>query len=137
MNPEWKIYGAETSSATRSRGVYTHPYTYNLSTQYDDLQQSSYDNDYVAWGRSAEDSWVADRDLKHLAGNLSGLVSIILASLLLTIIHSLRKVPISALLILLVSLRIFSIIIKANGKRSRWCIFCLIGIGLREKLFEY
>lgn len=68
QNPDWKIYGAETSSATRSRGVYTHPYTYNQSTKYADLQQSSYDNDYVGWGRTAEDAWKYDRDLKHIAG---------------------------------------------------------------------
>lgn len=68
QQPDWKLYGSETSSATRSRGVYTHPYEDNLSTGYEDLQQSSYDNDYVAWGRSAEDAWKYDRDLKHLAG---------------------------------------------------------------------
>ena len=68
QNPEWKIYGAETSSATRSRGVYTHPYSYNESTEYPDLQQSSYDNDYVRWGRTAENAWKYDRDLKHIAG---------------------------------------------------------------------
>ena len=68
QNPKWKIYGSETSSATRSRGVYTHPYTYNQSTKYADLQQSSYDNDYVSWGRTAEDAWKRDRDLKHVAG---------------------------------------------------------------------
>ncbi|CQR47245.1 Beta-galactosidase [Paraliobacillus sp. PM-2] len=66
--PEWKLYGSETSSATRSRGIYTHPYEYNSSTKYADLQQSSYDNDYVGWGRTAEDAWVRDRDLKHIAG---------------------------------------------------------------------
>lgn len=66
--PEWKMYGSETSSATRSRGVYTHPYEYNQSTKYDDLQQSSYDNDYVNWGRTAEGAWKPDRDLKHIAG---------------------------------------------------------------------
>ncbi|OAB46851.1 Ig-like domain-containing protein [Paenibacillus antarcticus] len=68
QNPEWKIYGAETSSATRSRGVYTHPYSYNQSTKYADMQQSSYDNDYVGWGRTAEDAWKRDRDLKNVAG---------------------------------------------------------------------
>ncbi|MDQ8735153.1 Ig-like domain-containing protein [Paenibacillus sp. LHD-38] len=68
QNPSWKIYGAETSSATRSRGVYTHPYAYNQSTKYADMQQSSYDNDYVGWGRTAEDAWKWDRDLKHIAG---------------------------------------------------------------------
>ncbi|AZU64326.1 Ig-like domain-containing protein [Neobacillus mesonae] len=68
QNPNWKLYGSETSSATRSRGVYTHPYQYNQSTKYPDLQQSSYDNDYVGWGRTAEDAWKYDRDLKHIAG---------------------------------------------------------------------
>lgn len=68
QHPEWKLYGSETSSATRSRGVYTHPFAYNKSTTYDDRQQSSYDNDYVAWGRTAEDAWKYDRDLKHIAG---------------------------------------------------------------------
>lgn len=68
QHPEWKIYGSETSSATRSRGVYTHSYEYNMSTTYDDRQQSSYDNDFVAWGRTAEDAWIHDRDSKHIAG---------------------------------------------------------------------
>lgn len=68
QHPEWRLYGSETSSATRSRGVYTHPYEYNLSTTYEDRQQSSYDNDYVAWGRTAEEAWKHDRDLKHIAG---------------------------------------------------------------------
>ncbi|MFJ7724668.1 Ig-like domain-containing protein [Neobacillus sp. NPDC097160] len=68
QNPNWKLYGSETSSATRSRGVYTHPYQYNQSTKYADLQQSSYDNDYVGWGRTAEDAWKYDRDYKHIAG---------------------------------------------------------------------
>ncbi|WP_274365131.1 glycoside hydrolase family 2 TIM barrel-domain containing protein [Paenibacillus thermotolerans] len=68
LHPEWKLYGSETSSATRSRGVYTHPYDYNMSKTYADAQQSSYDNDYVAWGRTAEDAWKRERDLKHIAG---------------------------------------------------------------------
>lgn len=68
LNPGWKLYGSETSSATRSRGVYTHPYEYNMSTTYEDRQQSSYDNDYVAWGRTAEEAWKYDRDFKHIAG---------------------------------------------------------------------
>lgn len=68
QNPNWKLYGSETSSATRSRGIYTHPYQNNQSTRYADLQQSSYDNDYVSWGRTAEEAWKYDRDLKHIAG---------------------------------------------------------------------
>lgn len=35
---------------------------------YSDLQQSSYDNDSVSWGRTAEDAWKQERDLKHIAG---------------------------------------------------------------------
>ena len=68
QNPDWIIYGSETSSATRSRGIYTHPYTYNSMATYSDYQQSSYDNDRVGWGLSAEDAWKADRNLKHIAG---------------------------------------------------------------------
>lgn len=66
--PDWIIYGSETSSATRSRGVYTHPYQNNAMGTYPDYQQSSYDNDWVGWGKSAEDAWKADRDRKHIAG---------------------------------------------------------------------
>lgn len=67
-HPEWKIYGAENSSATRSRGVYTHPYEYNVLTTYDDLQQSSYDNDYVSWGSTSEYAWKQDRDKPYIGG---------------------------------------------------------------------
>ncbi|RIX52393.1 DUF4982 domain-containing protein [Paenibacillus nanensis] len=66
--PDWILYGSETSSATRSRGVYTHPYEYNRMRTYADYQQSSYDNDVVGWGNTAEVSWKHDRDLKHIAG---------------------------------------------------------------------
>ncbi|MDQ6422163.1 Ig-like domain-containing protein [Paenibacillus sp. LHD-117] len=66
--PNWILYGSETSSATRSRGVYTHPYEYNRMRTYADYQQSSYDNDVVGWGNTAEVSWKRDRDLKHIAG---------------------------------------------------------------------
>lgn len=66
--PNWIMYGSETSSATRSRGVYTHPYEYNRMRTYADYQQSSYDNDAVGWGNTAEVSWKSDRDLKHIAG---------------------------------------------------------------------
>ncbi|MED5017656.1 Ig-like domain-containing protein [Paenibacillus chibensis] len=66
--PNWIMYGSETSSATRSRGVYTHPNSNNKMGTYSDLQQSSYDNDSVSWGRTAEDAWKQERDLKHIAG---------------------------------------------------------------------
>lgn len=66
--PDWILYGSETSSATRSRGVYTHPYETNRMRTYADYQQSSYDNDVVGWGNTAEVSWKHDRDMKHIAG---------------------------------------------------------------------
>ncbi|WP_136606238.1 Ig-like domain-containing protein [Paenibacillus dokdonensis] len=66
--PNWIMYGSETSSATRSRGIYTHPNSDNKMGTYSDLQQSSYDNDSVSWGRTAEDAWKQERDLKHIAG---------------------------------------------------------------------
>ncbi len=53
-HPSWKLLGSETSSAVRSRGVY----------QKGNNQCSSYDNDIVGWGQTAEDSWrdVTSRD---------------------------------------------------------------------------
>ena len=63
-NPKRIIYGSETSSAVRSRGTYHFADTLT----HDDLQCSSYDNSVVGWGRSAEDSWIMDRDRKFCAG---------------------------------------------------------------------
>jgi beta-galactosidase len=56
-NPTWKLFGSETSSAVRSRGVYKLPVTSNVLTS-SDTQCSSYDNSVVAWGTSAEQSWI-------------------------------------------------------------------------------
>lgn len=47
--PEWKKYGAETASATNSRGVYK-PSNY-------DRHLTSYDESAVGWGKFASDSW--------------------------------------------------------------------------------
>ena len=66
--PQWNIYGSETSSGTRSRGIYRHPGTSTTMTKYPDLQQSSYDNDYVSWGKTAEEAWKRDRDRGYIAG---------------------------------------------------------------------
>lgn len=66
--PNWNLYGSETSSATRSRGIYRHPGTSTQMTKYPDLQQSSYDNDYVSWGKTAEEAWKRDRDRGYIAG---------------------------------------------------------------------
>ncbi|MGG7057769.1 Ig-like domain-containing protein [Clostridium tertium] len=65
---DWNLYGSETSSATRSRGIYRHPGTSTQMTKYPDLQQSSYDNDYVSWGKTAEEAWKRDRDRGYIAG---------------------------------------------------------------------
>lgn len=66
--PEWIIYGSETSSALRSRGEYEHPEQTKIWDHHSDLQQSSYDNDYVPWGKTAESSWKIDRDRKFVLG---------------------------------------------------------------------
>jgi beta-galactosidase len=63
-NPERVIYGSETSSAVRSRGIYHFAGTLS----HDDLQCSCYDNSVVNWGRSAESSWTMDRDRKFCGG---------------------------------------------------------------------
>lgn len=67
-HPDWKIYGSENSSATRSRGVYSHPEQKLQMHTHQDKQQSSYDNDYVGWGKTAEEAWKRDRDRGYIAG---------------------------------------------------------------------
>lgn len=72
--PEWKLYGAETSSAVKSRGVYYQPEkldsvaTGNADKVNRAYQMSDYGNDRVGWGRTAADSWIFDRDRKYYAG---------------------------------------------------------------------
>ncbi|WP_056476676.1 Ig-like domain-containing protein [Bacillus sp. FJAT-25509] len=65
---DWIMYGSETSSAIRSRGVYSHPERYGVGDNHTDLQQSSYDNDYVPWGKTAESSWKMDRNREYILG---------------------------------------------------------------------
>ncbi|MPQ43201.1 glycoside hydrolase family 2 TIM barrel-domain containing protein [Clostridium tarantellae] len=65
--PNRKIFGSETSSAVRSRGIYLDPNNSNV-IDWDNLQVSSYDNSIVSWGRSAEDSLKKDRDRQFVAG---------------------------------------------------------------------
>lgn len=69
-HPDWLIYGSETSSATRSRGVYAFPdelRSHDNSAQRK-YQQSDYGNDHVGWGKTATNSWIPDRDEKGYAG---------------------------------------------------------------------
>ena len=69
-HPDWKIYGSETSSATRTRGSYYDPsrilnHDHSAGRHY---EQSDYGNDKVAWGRTATQSWTFDRDRAGYAG---------------------------------------------------------------------
>ena len=61
------IFGSETSSAVRTRGVYHLP-TWKNILEHPDKQCSSYDNSVVPWGKSAEQSWIDDRDRPYVAG---------------------------------------------------------------------
>ncbi|QGZ97577.1 DUF4982 domain-containing protein [Mycoplasma sp. NEAQ87857] len=70
-HPSWKIYGSETSSAVRSRGVWYAPGSYDNGTstvsEYG-KELSDYGNNRVGWGRTATSSWKFDRDNKWYAG---------------------------------------------------------------------
>lgn len=72
--PNWKIYGAETSSSVKSRGIFYDPMTKdNMATGNPDkrnrkYQMSDYGNDRVGWGKTAINSWIFDRDNKAYAG---------------------------------------------------------------------
>ena len=65
--PDWFIYGSETASAVRSRGVYHLPADTNILT-HDDLQCSDMGNSVVSWGKSQESSWIMDRDCDFCGG---------------------------------------------------------------------
>lgn len=65
--PNTVIYGSETSSAVRSRGIYHFPAEVPMLS-HDDKQCSSLGNSCVGWGRSADDAWIQDRDRKFCAG---------------------------------------------------------------------
>ncbi len=65
--PDWFIYGSETASAVRSRGIYRFPADVPSLTGAD-CQCSSLDNSVVGWGSSAMKSWRLDRDCKFCGG---------------------------------------------------------------------
>ncbi len=65
--PDWFIYGSETASAVRSRGIYLFPADAPLLT-HESLQCSSLDNSVVGWGSSARKSWRLDRDHDFCGG---------------------------------------------------------------------
>lgn len=65
--PDWVIYGSETASAVRSRGIYRFPAELPLLTG-EDCQCSSLDNSVVGWGSSAMKSWRLDHDCPFCCG---------------------------------------------------------------------
>ncbi|BCN28859.1 glycoside hydrolase family 2 TIM barrel-domain containing protein [Anaeromicropila herbilytica] len=66
--PDWIIYGSETTSTVKSRGIYHFPAHTPILT-HDDMQCSSLDNSAVGWGgKNAEQPWIIDRDRKFCAG---------------------------------------------------------------------
>ncbi|MBQ8786874.1 MAG: DUF4982 domain-containing protein [Oscillospiraceae bacterium] len=65
--PDTVIYGSETSSAVRSRGIYHFPADVPMLS-HDDKQCSSLANSCVGWGRPSEDAWIQDRNRKFCLG---------------------------------------------------------------------
>lgn len=65
--PDWFIYGSETASTVRSRGIYHFPADVPILT-HDDLQCSDYGNSVVGWGKKQEKAWIDDRDKEYCGG---------------------------------------------------------------------
>lgn len=66
-HPDWFIYGSETSSAVRSRGIYHLPASVDILT-HNDLQCSDMANSCVNWGSPMEKAWIMDRDADYCGG---------------------------------------------------------------------
>ena len=66
-HPDWFIYGSETSSAVRSRGIYHLPASADILT-HEDLQCSDMANSCVGWGSPMEKAWIMDRDRDYCGG---------------------------------------------------------------------
>lgn len=66
-HPDWFIYGSETASTVRSRGIYHMPADIPILT-HDDFQCSDYGNSVVGWGKMQEKAWVEDRNREYCGG---------------------------------------------------------------------
>lgn len=66
-HPDWFIYGSETSSAVRSRGIYHLPASADILT-HEDLQCSDMGNSCVGWGSPMDRAWIMDRDRDWCGG---------------------------------------------------------------------
>ncbi len=64
---DWFIYGSETASTVRSRGIYHFPADVPILTHCD-LQCSDYGNSVVGWGKFQEKAWIDDRDREFCGG---------------------------------------------------------------------
>lgn len=62
-HPQWCLYGAETSSAINSRGVY-----YTRGQDSSGLQLTSYDDTAVGWGMTAHESMFNTLSTDYIAG---------------------------------------------------------------------
>lgn len=69
-HPKWRLYGSETSSATRTRDSYFRPDKEWVgdNRRVRNFEQSDYGNDRVPWGKTATASWTADRNRLDYAG---------------------------------------------------------------------
>ena len=69
-HPKWRLYGSETSSATRTRDSYFRPDKEWVgdNRRVRNFEQSDYGNDRVPWGKTAMVSWIADRNRLDYAG---------------------------------------------------------------------
>ena len=65
--PDWFIYGSETASTVRSRGIYHLPADTNILV-HEDMQCSDYGNSIVGWGKSSEKALIDDRDRPYCGG---------------------------------------------------------------------
>ncbi len=71
--PDIFMFSTESSSASRSRGEYFHPYTINDDYNTDTLatensQMSSYDNEVASWANTAIFDWQYDISLDYVLG---------------------------------------------------------------------
>ena len=69
-HPKWRLYGSETSSATRTRDSYFRPDKEWVgdNRRVRNFEQSDYGNDRVPWGKTATASWITDRNRLDYAG---------------------------------------------------------------------
>ncbi|MCR4780834.1 MAG: DUF4982 domain-containing protein [Ruminiclostridium sp.] len=65
--PDWFIYGSETASTVRSRGIFHFPADKSILT-HSDMQCSDYGNSVVGWGKASEKALIDDRDREYCGG---------------------------------------------------------------------